>query len=162
MSRIPGGAITTASRSMPTKPKAAASPAFWHSAIRPAASRCAPKNAPPPPLSRSTCAAPSRSGCVRWWPCYPEPRMPRELLDAYPPATARYDEMLEAPLTPRAHWRQIVDELIATPPELMRDRLKAVQRQVREDGVTYNVHADPYGADRPWDLDVLPMILPHG
>ena len=88
--------------------------------------------------------------------------MPRELLDAYPPATARYDEMLEAPLTPRAHWRQIVDELIATPPELMRDRLKAVQRQVREDGVTYNVHADPYGADRPWDLDVLPMILPHG
>ena len=88
--------------------------------------------------------------------------MPRELLDAYPPATARYDEMLEAPLTPRAHWRQIVDELIATPPELMRNRLKAVQRQVREDGVTYNVHADPYGADRPWDLDVLPMILPHG
>jgi uncharacterized circularly permuted ATP-grasp superfamily protein/uncharacterized alpha-E superfamily protein len=88
--------------------------------------------------------------------------MPRELLDAYPPATARYDEMLEAPLTPRAHWRQIVDELIATPPELMRDRLKAVQRQVREDGVTYNVHADPHGADRPWDLDVLPMILPHG
>src|SRR5260370_1361456 len=28
--------------------------------------------------------------------------MPREWLDAYPPATARSDEMLEAPLTPRA------------------------------------------------------------
>jgi uncharacterized circularly permuted ATP-grasp superfamily protein len=88
--------------------------------------------------------------------------MPRELLDAYPQAHARYDEMLEAPQTPRAHWRQIVDELTATPPELMRERLKAVQRQVREDGVTYNVHADPRGADRPWDLDVLPMVLPHG
>src|SRR6266446_785380 len=88
--------------------------------------------------------------------------MPRELLDAYPPATARYDEMLEAPLTPRPHWRQMVDELTATSPELMRDRLKSVQRQVREDGVTYNVHADPHGADRPWDLDVLPLILPHG
>lgn len=88
--------------------------------------------------------------------------MPRELLDAYPQAHARYDEMLEAPLTPRAHWRQIVDQLTATPPEEMRERLKAVQRQVREDGVTYNVHADPRGADRPWDLDVLPMVLPHG
>jgi uncharacterized circularly permuted ATP-grasp superfamily protein/uncharacterized alpha-E superfamily protein len=87
--------------------------------------------------------------------------MPRELLDAYPQAHARYDEMLEAPSTPRPHWRQIVDELIETSPELMRERLKAVQRQVREDGVTYNVHADPRGADRPWDLDVLPMVLPH-
>src|SRR2546425_9662380 len=87
--------------------------------------------------------------------------MPRELLDAYPQAHARYDEMLEAPSTPRAHWRQIVEELLETPPELMRERLKAVQRQVREDGVTYNVHADPRGADRPWDLDVLPMVLPH-
>ena len=88
--------------------------------------------------------------------------MPRELLDAYPQARARYDEMLEAPQTPRPHWRQMVDELTATSPELMRDRLKSVQRQVREDGVTYNVHADPHGADRPWDLDVLPLILPHG
>jgi len=99
--------------------------------------------------------APPRCGC------YPAARMPRELLDAYPQANARYDEMLEAPLTPRPHWRQIVEELLETPPELMRERLKAVQRQVREDGVTYNVHADPRGADRPWDLDVLPMVLPH-
>ncbi|MGQ0652289.1 MAG: circularly permuted type 2 ATP-grasp protein [Betaproteobacteria bacterium] len=87
--------------------------------------------------------------------------MPRELLAAYPPALGRYDEMLQAPLTPRAHWKRIVDELTETPPEAMRSRLKAVQRQVREDGVTYNVHADPQGADRPWDLDVLPLILPH-
>lgn len=87
--------------------------------------------------------------------------MPRELLAAYPAALGRYDEMLQAPLTPRAHWKRIVDELTETPAEEMRTRLKAVQRQVREDGVTYNVHADPQGADRPWDLDVLPLILPH-
>src|SRR5687767_14035162 len=87
--------------------------------------------------------------------------MPRELLTAYPPALGRYDEMLQGPLTPRAHWKRIVDELTETPPEEMRTRVKAVQRQMREDGVTYNVHADPQGADRPWDLDVLPLILPH-
>jgi uncharacterized circularly permuted ATP-grasp superfamily protein/uncharacterized alpha-E superfamily protein len=87
--------------------------------------------------------------------------LPRELITAYPPALGRYDEMLEAPLAPRPHWKRIVDELTETPVEEMRSRLKAVQRQVREDGVTYNVHADPQGADRPWDLDVLPLILPH-
>ena len=43
----------------------------------------------------------------------------------------------------------------------MRERLHSVQRQVRENGVTYNVYADPQGADRPWELDLLPMILPQ-
>jgi uncharacterized circularly permuted ATP-grasp superfamily protein/uncharacterized alpha-E superfamily protein len=36
-----------------------------------------------------------------------------------------------------------------------------VHNQVRENGVTYNVYADPQGADRPWELDLLPMILSH-
>lgn len=43
----------------------------------------------------------------------------------------------------------------------MRDRLTEVARKVRENGVTYNVYADPQGSDRPWDLDLLPLILPH-
>jgi hypothetical protein len=29
-----------------------------------------------------------------------------------------------------------------------------------ENGVTYNVYADPNGADRPWALDPLPLIIP--
>ena len=35
------------------------------------------------------------------------------------------------------------------------------RRQMRENGVTYNVYADPQGADRPWELDLLPLILPQ-
>ena len=30
----------------------------------------------------------------------------------------------------------------------MRERLHSVARQVRENGITYNVYADPQGADR--------------
>lgn len=86
--------------------------------------------------------------------------MPRELLAAYPPAAARYDEMLEAPAKPRAHWQRMFEQLSATAPEAMRERVQWVQRQVRENGVTYNVYADPEGADRPWELDLLPLILP--
>ncbi len=86
--------------------------------------------------------------------------MPRNLLADYPPATARYDEMLEAPHTPRAHWRQMFEQLAATAPETLRERTQWLQRQVRENGVTYNVYADPEGADRPWELDMLPLIIP--
>ncbi|MGH8705420.1 MAG: circularly permuted type 2 ATP-grasp protein, partial [Burkholderiales bacterium] len=86
--------------------------------------------------------------------------MPRELLADYPPATARYDEMLAAPHAPRAHWQHLFQQLAAASPEAMRERVQWVQRQVRENGVTYNVYADAEGADRPWELDMLPLILP--
>jgi uncharacterized circularly permuted ATP-grasp superfamily protein/uncharacterized alpha-E superfamily protein len=87
--------------------------------------------------------------------------MPARILAAYPPAAARYDEMLEAPARPRAHWKPLFDELVITPPELLRERALEIERQVRENGVTYNVYTDPAGTDRPWDLDLLPQILPH-
>ena len=72
----------------------------------------------------------------------------------------RYDEMFALPFQARPHWQAMLSYLEQASPEAMRHRLQTVQRQVRENGVTYNVYADPLGADRPWALDVLPMILP--
>ena len=88
--------------------------------------------------------------------------MAKELLADYPLSAARYDEMFAAPLEPREHWRPLLESLAAERAERMRERLLAVQRQVRENGVTYNVYADPQGADRPWELDVLPLIIAAG
>ena len=85
--------------------------------------------------------------------------MPRELLADYPQAEGRHDEMFAAPLEPRAHWKPMLEQLAGEPAERMRDRLQTVQRRIRENGVTYNVYADPKGADRPWELDLLPLIL---
>ena len=78
----------------------------------------------------------------------------------YPASPGRYDEMLDAAMQPRAHWRALLTHLQNEAPEAMRARLDAVQRQVRENGVTYNVYADAKGEQRPWDLNVLPLILP--
>jgi uncharacterized circularly permuted ATP-grasp superfamily protein/uncharacterized alpha-E superfamily protein len=86
--------------------------------------------------------------------------MSRELLDEYPHTGERYDELLAQPLAPREHWKPLLEELGAWSTERARERLYSVQGQVRENGVTYNVYADPQGADRPWELDLLPMILP--
>lgn len=73
----------------------------------------------------------------------------------------RYNELLTAEGAPRPHWQAMVEQLQSEEPGIMRKRIEAVQRHVRDNGVTYNVYADTHGVQRPWDLDVLPMIIPH-
>jgi uncharacterized circularly permuted ATP-grasp superfamily protein/uncharacterized alpha-E superfamily protein len=85
--------------------------------------------------------------------------MARTLLAIYPNSTRRYDEMLTADGAVRPHWRQFFIHLDSVAPDEMRRRLEFVDRRIQENGVTYNVYADPNGADRPWALDPLPLII---
>ncbi len=86
--------------------------------------------------------------------------MARTLLAIYPHSARRYDEMLSADGNVRSHWQQFFSHLDAIAPEEMHRRLEFVDRRIQENGVTYNVYADPNGADRPWALDPLPLIIP--
>jgi uncharacterized circularly permuted ATP-grasp superfamily protein/uncharacterized alpha-E superfamily protein len=83
-----------------------------------------------------------------------------ELLSAYPRAELRFDEMLDAAGVPRPHWSRMVDVLASAELARVRDRIATTERQIRDSGLTYNMYADPKGADRPWTLDALPMIIP--
>jgi transcription termination factor NusB len=83
----------------------------------------------------------------------------RDLLAAYPRAEPRFDEMLGEDGRPRAHWAPLVDMLARAEPARMRDRIATIEREIRDSGLTYNMYADPKGAERPWALDALPM---HG
>ncbi len=38
-------------------------------------------------------------------------------------------------------------------------RVTSLQRQIRDNGVTYNVYADAEGPQRPWSLDLFPLIV---
>jgi uncharacterized circularly permuted ATP-grasp superfamily protein/uncharacterized alpha-E superfamily protein len=38
-------------------------------------------------------------------------------------------------------------------------RAASLQRQIRDNGVTYNVYADEEGPQRPWSLDLFPLII---
>ena len=73
------------------------------------------------------------------------------LLKDYSVLEERYDEMLAAPRTPRAHWEAFLHSLAAREGPQVSDTLSLMERQIRENGVTYNVYADPQGADRPWE-----------
>src|SRR5574343_325328 len=85
--------------------------------------------------------------------------MARTLLAIYPHSPRRYDEMLSADGVVRPHWKQFLTHLDAVAPEEMRRRLAFAEQRIQENGVTYNVYADPNGADRPWALDPLPLII---
>ena len=85
--------------------------------------------------------------------------MPRSLLAHYPRKTDRFDEMLDENGQLRPSWQIFFDHLDNATPAQMRHQRDYVRRRIQENGVTYNVYADPKGADRPWELDPLPMIL---
>jgi uncharacterized circularly permuted ATP-grasp superfamily protein/uncharacterized alpha-E superfamily protein len=85
--------------------------------------------------------------------------MLKELLDSYVVPDSRFDEMLAAPGVPRAHWDPFVRALASRGGLEIGDTLSLVERGIRENGVTYNVYADEKGADRPWEVDPLPLVL---
>ena len=85
--------------------------------------------------------------------------MHQRLLESYAPGSDRYDEMLQADGRLRPHWRTLIDQLENLSPEMLRRRASEVRDAIASDGVTYNVYADPKGANRPWELDLLPHIV---
>ena len=44
-------------------------------------------------------------------------------------------------------------------PQEFAARRDNARRAIRENGVTYNVYGDPQGIDRPWELDMVPLIV---
>jgi uncharacterized circularly permuted ATP-grasp superfamily protein/uncharacterized alpha-E superfamily protein len=85
--------------------------------------------------------------------------MLRKLLSGYAALEDRYDELLAAPGEPRPHWDAFLRSLAGREGMGVADSLSLMERQVRENGITYNVYADPKGADRPWEVDPLPLLL---
>ncbi len=83
-----------------------------------------------------------------------------DLLADYPLTDLAYHELLDAQGELRPHWRGLIQRLQRSSAEQLAQRQALVARQIQENGVTYNVYADPEGADRPWELDLLPNLIP--
>ena len=92
---------------------------------------------------------------------------------ATPAAADHYDEL-------RGSTRSLAGDAggaLATPPDLTRPwrgffnhlghqglrdlnrRSAQLERQIRDNGVTYNVYADTSGPQRPWSLELFPLII---
>lgn len=77
---------------------------------------------------------------------------------ALPPRAGHFDEMRDAAGALRPEWRRFFSLLGGGFDDLDR-RFATLARQIRDDGVTYNVYSDENGASRPWSLDLLPFII---
>jgi len=81
-------------------------------------------------------------------------------LTTYGTDRRRYDELLDGDGAVRPHWRRLVERFAGDDARTVARRdLKLTRRLIVENGVTYNVYADPQGTDRPWALDPLPLVL---
>ncbi|HRP24341.1 circularly permuted type 2 ATP-grasp protein [Thauera sp.] len=92
-----------------------------------------------------------------------QPHSPPELLAAYAARPDRYDELCQrigSVVVLRPHWRDFFHSLADMAPAELAARRVALRRQIHENGITYNVYADPRGFQRPWELDLLPLMLP--
>jgi uncharacterized circularly permuted ATP-grasp superfamily protein/uncharacterized alpha-E superfamily protein len=81
----------------------------------------------------------------------------KEMLYAGSPQ--RYDELLDRQGSIRPHWRALIEHLANAGAEAARRSVELTRRLIVENGVTYNVYADPQGRDRPWQLDPLPLLI---
>ena len=56
-------------------------------------------------------------------------------------------------------WARFFDNLGSEGLGDLNHRTASLQRQIRDNGVTYNVYADAGGPQRPWSLDLFPLIV---
>ncbi|WP_244433538.1 circularly permuted type 2 ATP-grasp protein, partial [Azospirillum sp. B506] len=71
-----------------------------------------------------------------------------------------YDEMVNGQGRLRPHWQTFMSTLGPLDAEQMAQRWEEARRLLHQNGVTYNIYGDPNGMERPWPLDMMPLLLP--
>lgn len=69
------------------------------------------------------------------------------------------DAMVEPDGSLRPYWRLFVAMLDDLGPEELKKRWDHARRLIHDNGVTHNVYGDPNGLDRPWNLDLVPLLI---
>lgn len=84
-----------------------------------------------------------------------------DLVSSYTPASQAFDELMTPTGQVRPHWQSFVNQLTNLTAE---DRVSAhdsAARKLSEDGVTYVSQDSADGSHAPWQLDLLPLIIPQ-
>jgi uncharacterized circularly permuted ATP-grasp superfamily protein/uncharacterized alpha-E superfamily protein len=85
---------------------------------------------------------------------------PWRLLEGYQPRGHVHDELVAPGGQLRPHYDTFVRSLEALGRHELASRWENARRAIRDNGVTYNVYGDPEGVDRPWTLDMIPLLVP--
>jgi uncharacterized circularly permuted ATP-grasp superfamily protein/uncharacterized alpha-E superfamily protein len=81
------------------------------------------------------------------------------LFESYGFPVSSYDEMCAAPGTVREHWSYLASALNDLGGAELQRRREEAWRQIRDNDVTFNIYGDPRGMGRPWELDLIPLLV---
>jgi len=91
----------------------------------------------------------------------PGPTAPWRLVDGYQVRNGHvHDELITPGGELRPHYDRFVRSLETLGRHELASRWENAKRAIRDNGVTYNVYGDPEGVDRPWTLDMIPLLVP--
>ncbi len=83
----------------------------------------------------------------------------------HPAASGHFDELQGGPAREAKNldlapvWQGFFEQLGSSRAEDLKRRNQTLARQVRDNGITYNVYANPNSPQRPWAVDLFPLII---
>jgi uncharacterized circularly permuted ATP-grasp superfamily protein/uncharacterized alpha-E superfamily protein len=83
----------------------------------------------------------------------------QEFVSGYQPLAGVFDELMDPDGRVRPHWQSFVAMLADLGIEEINKRFATADRYLRDSGVFYRVHEDLDGAERPWPLSHVPLII---
>jgi uncharacterized circularly permuted ATP-grasp superfamily protein/uncharacterized alpha-E superfamily protein len=81
------------------------------------------------------------------------------LLAGYRPLPGIFDEMMDRDGRVRSHWQPLLAMFAALGPKQLSARFAAADRHVHDSGVFYRVYEETTGAERPWPLSHVPLLI---
>src|ERR1700757_1021010 len=89
----------------------------------------------------------------------PQPDLLQRLVSGYRPLPGIFDEMMDADGQVRPHWLPFLTALASLGADEITRRFATADRYLNDSGVFYRVYEDPAGAERPWPLSHMPLII---
>jgi uncharacterized circularly permuted ATP-grasp superfamily protein/uncharacterized alpha-E superfamily protein len=85
---------------------------------------------------------------------------PGRLLANYSRNASGFDELISADGSIRPHYSKWFGALETFNAAEFSRRSDLAKMLIQEQGITYHVYSDPRGTERPWQLDVIPFVVP--
>jgi uncharacterized circularly permuted ATP-grasp superfamily protein/uncharacterized alpha-E superfamily protein len=90
----------------------------------------------------------------------PEPPLPPDLLEGYPPGEVVFDEAFSSGGELHPHYARFFHALKEIDSAELKHRWESSRRLLREQGATYNTYDDAgISREKPWQLDPIPLVI---
>ena len=79
----------------------------------------------------------------------------------YPPQEGTFDELVTPDGTVRPHWQTLLQEFSTLDEADQQYARTITSRMLRDDGMTYLARQDGSQTERPWQLNLFPLLISH-